>query len=439
MNPKQIVIVTIGVAVLAAGIGYVVTSFGSSKGPEQLPVTGRVEAPLDISADIQGARSEEAFTAGHHAFRYKSKVDKETKVGINWKNCKCASVEICVAPEGWAALPEAELVKKAEDPTLQWTPLNKDDTGFLIPAKAVGWVRIGWKADKSGDERFTADLWLYEPDSGLGFPLEIPVSFIEALRVRWEEDQDKIDKIDPYVDRLSPGDQREAKVLIWSCTRDKFTVEPAPTRPDPCVTSGPPTPLTAEELDRLTQVQGRKALSGYRVVITVRERVGDQQLDLGPFRREVVWKSNAVKDPFRVHVQGIVLGEVTAFVAGKPDDPRLDMGAVNPDRPLQHKIRFETENPQVELTLDDRTTDFLKVEMLDGKEGKTETFGDGSVRKTWTVYVSYRPESGFRGRFNDPERPGYEACAVAFKVTHAGAVNEQPRRIKVPVAGQVRN
>jgi hypothetical protein len=438
MNLKQIVIVAFGVAVLAAGIGFVVASFGGTK--EQTPITDpRIvnRAPLQISSDIQGVRYEEAFTAGHHAFRYQSKVDAPTLVGINWKNCKCASVEICVAPDEWKALPEEEWARKAEDPSLKWTPLEKNSEGFTIPAKAIGWIRIGWKADKAGDERFKADLWLYYPDGGIGYPLEIPVSFIEAVRVRWEDDPEKID---PYVGRLGPGDEGVAKVLIWSATREKFTVEPLPSKPDPCITYGDPTPLTAAELEALSKGQGRKALSGYRVAITVRERAGDTQLDLGPFRREVAWKSNAVKDSFRVHVHGIVLGEVTAFVAGNPDDPRLNMGAVNPERPTQHTIRLETDNPQVEVTLDEqRTTDFLKVEMQDSKEGKIEKFGDGSMRKSWTVYVSFRPESGFRGPFNDPTRPDYEPRAVIFKVAHAGATNEQPRRLKVPVSGQVRN
>src|SRR5262249_43054983 len=218
--------------------------------------------------------------------------------------------------------------------------------------------------------------------------------------------------------------------------REKFTVKSQPSKPDPCIIYGEPTPLTAAELDKLSKKQSRKALSGYRVAITVRERSGDHQLDIGPFRREVVWESNAGKEPCPVHVQGVVRGEVNAFVAGNPDTPRLHMGIVNPAGTQQFKIRLETVNPQVEVTLDDRTTNFLKVDVVDGKEGKKEIFGDGSTRKTWTVYVSIRPDANYFGPFPDLEKPGYESCAVVFKITHAGATNEQPRRLKVPVAGQ---
>jgi hypothetical protein len=435
MTPKQIIIIAIGVAVLAGGITYLVASIGPSgdTGAKPPGVGEQIPSPIEIAAEL-GPRFEEAFTAGHHAFRFRSKVDKPTTVGVNWKNCKCASVEICIAPNEWKALPEVELVKKAEDPSLEWTPLDKEGKGFDIPGMAIGWVRIGWKADKSGDERFKADLWLYSPDHGIGFPLEIGVSFVEAVRIRCADD---LEKIDPYIGRLGPGDQKDAKLVIWSSTRESFTLEPAPARPDPCFHYGDPKKLTDEQLKRLTQ-NSRKALSGYEVAITVHERAEDKQLDIGPFRREVRWKSDAVKDPIRAHVQGIILGEVTASVAGS-EEPRLDMGVMNAGRPRVHKIHLETENSKVELALDDATCDFLQVKMLDGKEGKKEDLGDGTARKTWTVNVSFRSDSGFRGRFPDPDKPGYESCAVVFRIAHAGDPNEAPRRIKVMVRGQVRD
>src|SRR5262249_49201728 len=176
-------------------------------------VQPKIMAPLDLFPDFQGVRYEEAFTEGHHAFRFKSKVDTQTLVGINWKNCKCAGVDICLAPPEWEKLPEAEWAKKVDDPSLQWTPLEKDAKGFPIPPKSIGWIRVGWKGDKSGDQRFSAELWLYEPDSGIGFPLEIPVSFVEAVRIRPEDDQDRMDA---YLGPLSGGDQEECKILFSS-------------------------------------------------------------------------------------------------------------------------------------------------------------------------------------------------------------------------------
>src|SRR5262249_42997777 len=111
------------------------------------------------------------------------------------------------------------------------------------------------------------------------------------------------------------------------------------------------------------------------------------------------------------------------------------------DNPVVHKIGIESINNQVELTLDDKSLDILNVELVEGAKGKDVTLPDGSVRRKWTVNVSYRPESTFRGPFPDKERPGYTVadCVVAFKIAHAGEKNERQRRIRVPVAGQVAN
>jgi len=438
MSPKQIVIVAVGVAVLIAGITYVVISIGTAGAEPPKPTdeaVSKLPSPLEMMKAVE-PRFEEAYTAGHHPFRFRSLVDKPTKVGVNWKNCKCASVEICVAPDEWKALSEAEFAKKADDPSLQWTPLERDGQGFDIPGRSTGWVRVGWKADKNGDERFKADLWIYEFDSGIGFPLEVAVSFVEAVRVRWLDDPDKID---PYVGRIGPGEQKDAQLVVWSSTRESFTLESDPPRSDPNFSYGePPRKLKAEELDNLSQRFHRKALSGYQVTVTVREKVGEQQLDIGPFRREVRWKSDAVKDPIRAHVQGIVLGEVRTYVEGNPGEPRLEMGVIDPNRPRVHKLQLETDNPNVELAHDDSSCDFLKVDVLD-KAGKVENLDDGSVRKTWNVNVSLRPGAGFRGPFPDKEKPGYELTAVVFRITHAGVANERPRYVKVLARGQVKN
>src|SRR5207248_11267309 len=126
-----------------------------------------------------------------------------------------------------------------------------------------------------------------------------------------------------------------------------------------------------------------------------------------PFRREIAWKIKNHNELLRAHIVGIVEGEVSAFIANtekEKDKPYLDMGAINPEQPIQFKVNVYTDNMDVELTPDsERTSDFLKVEMPDGKEGNKEVLSDGSTRKRWTVWVSYRPESNFGGPFPDKE------------------------------------
>ena len=439
MNPKQMILLGVGVVGLCAAIGIAVTSFGTRSTDTTPEPTSQPDAPIDFP-DVQKPKTQESYTAGHHVFRFKSKVDKATMVGINRKNCKCASVEICLAPDDWKGLSAEELNKRADYPNLKWVALEKDEDGFSIPGRADGWVRIGWKDDKTGNVGFAAEMWVYEPNSGVIFTLNAGVNFVDAVKVCWA---DETDKADANVGKLSPGDHREAQFMIWSPTREKFKIVKTLLRKDPCVQVGAVTPLSAKELDYLPKKpeEGNKALSGYRVVVTVNERVGEDQLDIGPFRRMISWETDASPQPVRGSVFGSVLGEVSAHIAGKPDGYRLDMGRIDPQNPVVHNITIESADPQVELTLDDKSLDILKVELAEGAKGKDVNLPDGSVRRTWTVHVSYRPDSGFPGRFPDNDRAGYTVadCVVAFKIAHAGEKNERQRRIRVPVAGQVAN
>jgi hypothetical protein len=436
MSAKQIVILVVAVVGICAGAGLLFALMPTIDKNPNLTPADVIKAPLEVSPGIDGIRYEESYTAGHHPFPYRSIVDKPVKVGVHWKNCRCASVQICVAPDDWKSLPPSELIKKAEDPSLSWTPLEKDAEGFEVPPHAFGWVRVGWKADKNGMERFKADLWLYEPESGLSFPLEIGVLFLEPVQVRWSED---LEKSNVDVGRFGPGDRRSAKFMLFSVTRPQFTITPDPIRNDPCVTYGEPIPLKQADLDRLTMQSKHTTKAGYEVEVTISERVGDTQLDIGPFLRTLRWKSNASREPVSAQIRGIVVGEVS-MVSGDPDLPRIDMASINPERPIAVPFVLESENPAVELTFDEKqSADFLKVDQPDGKAGKLVKLAGGEVRKKWDLSVTYRPESGFRGSFPDRERKGYERPELVFRITHAGAKNEQERYLKIPVRGQVRN
>ena len=438
MNPKQMILVGVGVVALCAGIGIAVTSFGTTTTPGPNPdPEDKPEPPIDFP-DAPKPQTQEAFTAGHYAFQFKSKVDKATTVGVIRTNCKCASVDICLTPPEWSSLPSDELTKKAEDPSLKWTRLEKDEDGFSIPARAEGLVRVGWKDDKIGNVAFSAELWVFEPRSGVTFTLNVGVMFIEPVKICWAEEPSKVVA---NVGKLNPGDHRDVQFMIWSCTRKKFSIEDAVLQADPCIKVGAAEPLSAKELETLPKQQEGKALCGYRVPVTVNERVGDSQLDIGPFRRNIAWKTDASAQPVRGAVYGSVTGEVSAFIAGKPDYPRLEMDRIDPDNPVIHTINIESVNPHVELTLDEKSCDILNAKLVEGAKGKDVTLSDGSVRRTWTVQVTYRPDSGFRGPFPDKDRAGYTSadCLIVFKIAHAGVKKEQPRRIRIPVAGQVAN
>jgi hypothetical protein len=90
---------------------------------------------------------------------------------------------------------------------------------------------------------------------------------------------------------------------------------------------------------------------------------------------------------------------------------------------------------------EEATLSFLRVELLDGQEGKATGSG-----KTWRVRLRFRTDSLFRGDFPNPGRQDYNAavlCCVVFRVSEAesGAVADSltARRLLVPVRGTVKS
>jgi hypothetical protein len=263
--------------------------------------------------------------------------------------------------------------------------------------------------------------------------LEVPVSFVLPVIVRASTD---LNDVVSYVGKLDRGDSGKVMFLIFSHTRDHFKLTPAPPREDPCIVYGEPSGFTKEMLERLTQdekIGGRPVKCGYSVEVTMHEHVGDRQLDLGAFRRLVAWKCDVVSEPLTAQIRGIVLGEVSLANPGKY--PGINLGTVHPERPVEHRVTLDTDNPGVQLTLDKKNTvDFLDVKVVEDKDDNLKVEG----RKSWTVSVTFKKDCGFRGQFPDPPQLEHRNCAVVFLVTHKGVQRkETERRIRIPVRGTV--
>jgi hypothetical protein len=192
------------------------------------------------------------------------------------------------------------------------------------------------------------------------------------------------------------------------------------------------------ELRTLSEQIGKTVLSGFRVDVKVHERVKDSQLDLGPFRRHVVWNTDVAPGHQVIGiVSGIVLGEVQL---AQTDKTFVDLGNISPDKPTPITFKLESTDPQIELTLDEKhTLDLLSVELIAGKSGK-----EAENKKTWQVRVLFNKDLGYHGRFPIQTRAGYDtdvACSVVFQLSRkapAGNSSSVPvRRLYVPVRGVV--
>ncbi|HZT81233.1 MAG TPA: hypothetical protein VFA26_13470 [Gemmataceae bacterium] len=440
MRLGQIVVLVVGIVVLVFVVsfaGQYVRRGGKASTPKgaeaarlTFPVTNAgKKSPLDLE---EKSIEWEWQAEGHYNFWFTNDTAGPLKVGVARKGCTCSSVLVCLAPDGVKELSEEERAKRAEESGLPWEALENDHQSVTVPPGAGGWVRLGWKGKEPGSKRMTALMWFGDPDSGNTQQLEVPVNLVHPVRVFAGEQPGQVEA---SVDKLNAGDQATVTFIVWSSTRPKFALKPAPLREDPCLSYGKPEPLTSEELEKKSQEFKTPVLCGYKATVTLREQADDEhRLDLGPFRRRITWATDVADEPATGFITGQVVSEEVSVDTGAERN-RPPIVELNVSRGLQGLAKFTVESrvPDVELRPDEtRTADFLKVEV-----GPPE---DGAVRQ-WRVTASFRPESGFRGPFPDRERPGYESTAIYLNLYRKGESSKTAakpwRRIRVPVMGFV--
>jgi hypothetical protein len=437
MKVKQVIILTVAVMALGALIGVLRAWLPSRTDDKQKSLN-----PQALTMETKASLVSEPITEGHYNFHFQNTHDVPITFGVLKRNCVCASVQVCIAPDDWKELIAAELAQRAEDPSLNWEPMELDGPGKSIPAGAAGWVRLNWRAGETGVKRYTAELWMQKPDRGAPLTLEVEATFVPPVIIR--EGQKLISDIYD-VGKLDRGDSLKAAFMLFSQTRDKFELTPVPPREDPCIEYGKPTVLDKDMLEMLSSsqgLQGKPVKFGYRVEVTIHEHVGDRQLDLGAFRRTVAWTSPVAPERIEGRIRGIVLGEVS--LANPGQYPGINLGTVHPERPVEHTATLDTDNLDVRLTWDEKKSlPYLDVKLVEGPDGKRQ----GQGHKYWTVSVKYKRDCGFLGQFPEPPRVEYRDCAVVFLVSHKGfsyaqaligGLGKEPeRRVRIPVKGTV--
>lgn len=426
---------------LGGAIGYAV--FRAWK-PEQEADPSTAQTPgtalvIDVNKEPQVG---ESGIEDHRDFPFRNPSEKELTAQLIWTDCNCLHFRICLAPESWQGLSMEELRHRAEKPevSLKWEELEKGGTHFTIPPKSVCVARLTWKTEMEGEHAFRSDLKVEDGTGQVFQRFEVMGRLIQPVRVRVEGETGKTEA---DLGRLPPGSARRVPFLCYSPTRDRFKVFVDPPEEDPCVTYGEPQLIPRKELEALAKKAQTTMRCAYRVPVTVREQADGRRLDLGVIRRRLMWKTN-------VYARHKVSAYVNAFVEGEVGlaDPQgrtfVDLGTIeNPLRVSPKPMLFQLEgrDPSIQLAVDnDKTVEFLKAELLDGKEGKPSGKG-----KTWRVRVRFRTDTFFRGEFPNPMRPGYDkevSCAVVFIVSRPGEASGKsvpPRRLCVPVRGNAKS
>lgn len=435
IRPRQILIVAVALAVIVFGMAWFVNRFpqlfGVSKGSEKLDTPKFLVLTIqdpDENPDHRTYRPSEMYTEDYKSVWFQNDNDEPVRFGVIRVSCKCSSVRMCLAPEELKSLSLEERTERGDDPNLPWEKVD-DTVGVEVPARAGGWIRVGWNGKKPGREGFQAQFWMQRPENGFGGEVTAWVHVVEPVRIRAEADKEKPEA---NVQQLGPGESRRVYFLCWSNTRDKFSLTPDPAT-HPCLVYGKPEKLDAKALKELEKVEdGEKVRCAYRIPVTVHEQLDEKRhLDLGPFRRRVQWHTDVSPDhPVSGFVQGLVEGEVKFFA---PESRfYVDLGTVRPDQGIETTFELQSENPEVQLVVDPKqTVDFLDVRL--------EEVGSGSP-KTWKATVRIKPDALFRGTFPDTERPGYQSTRVVLTIVkNSDKPGAEPRRISIPVKGTIRS
>jgi hypothetical protein len=398
---------------------------------------GRLAVPsLWIEENTEPEKAESEME-GRRDLHFENRADRPITARLLATDCECANIFIGIAPETWRQLAPDEIRKRADDPALAWHTLPSGSKEVTLPAGSHGLLRMTWKTKAVGDHVFWADLLLSEGEERGRRRIEVPVQLIEIVRLV-PEDKPKGKELE--VGPLNAGEERTARFLGYSLTRDKFTIAPAPAVEDPCLVYGSSQPLSREELRTLSEKTGTNVRSGYRLTVTVREHAGNRRLDIGPFHRRVVWRTDALPD-HRVssHINGTVFGDVS--LASPEDKTFVDLGTISPEAPLPVVFTLTSRDPRMRLVVDEeRSLSLLRIELLDGEDGTTVENG-----KTWRVRVVFRTDSLFRGVFPNSERPGFDSaavCSIVLRISHDGTAGsrskQSERRLLIPVRGTVK-
>jgi hypothetical protein len=447
MSKKMVLALVAALLVLGSGIGLVtvvLSGWRHAPGPPPRPAV-----PALVIEENKDPVRAESVVEGHRDVPLHNRADRPVTVRLEQTDCGCARVLVWVAPREWEGLGEEAFRERAatasrtstEGRQAGWQPLAPGGEAVTLPPRGHALARLKWETSSVGDHTFWARFWVDDGEDRGRRQMDVPVHFVAPVLLRPEDDP-KGTEID--VGRLGAGEERTARLLCWSTTRDKVTLTPAPTG-DPHLLCAAPQPLTPEETRALSDKIGRAVRCGYRVTVTVRERADDTRLDMGPFRRRVVWKTDlAAGHQVSAWVNGTVRGEVWLSSPSSADggeggkeEAFVDMGTFLPADAAPMSFTLESHDPQLRLTVDEQNTvDFLKAEMLDGEDGKP-TGGD----KTWRVRIRFRADSLFRGPFPNRDRSGYdtaELCSVVFLVSRPGQTGRPARRLLVPVRGTAR-
>jgi hypothetical protein len=453
---------TLALALMVGGISFISVYLGVSNRDNSEETTDTLpflSFPIkSFPREDEKVQTTEVGQWGHQDYWFLNDNGQDVLVGLNEKGCTCSEVEITVAPPSWIpylarsavnhlalqqpphALNSLTLLAAANDREHLFPELPEDgkttkltrEFSTLIPAGAVGRVRLSWRQEQVKPLTTYANLWMGERGSSASARLETRVFIAAPLEVNKELTIDAVNERD--LEKMEKG--KRAWIICTSLTRPYFRLKaellherPQEAFSDP-VEVGEPIPLKETELRRLEtkikEMHRMTYLSGYRIPVTVRARAKDgTPIEWGRFHRVVqISSDDRGIDPVQVQVSGEVVGDIS--VGAGNEGGTINLGPFLRTRGTRGAINLETDERDLDLELDSkRKPKFLNVTLSEPQE----TAG----HRSWVLRVEVPPNAA-RGEFPRDDSSDYRDSAIYVK-TKSKKAGTSLRSIRIPVRG----
>lgn len=401
--------------------------------------------PLDSDQDREKfVRSVELGIKNHYVFWAHNPQPEPVDMLVKATTCTCSEVEYAVfSAEAWSSWQRQEGLTETLRNLLGAPVVNPAAAGLL---QSVTWQKLPGINEAGPYARL-------QPVSQGGPPAMVRVNFqpkklsgdqngetlYVAIRgqsangVKRDDKQlmVKYEVVPPLgvlpmtldMGQIGAGGKATRSLLVWTVTRDKLEPElslsgpDATAKGDPCIEFGKPEFLTPEQLARLPTELGKeyklmRPKCACTVPVTIYERRGDRQLDMGPVNRTIILSLDSATDPVKIPMTALVRGEVRVFGADERD--RIALGSFN--RGVKKTVSLATTHPDVDLEFDETATSALVKHEL----SKPESLPDGSRQWQLTVEI---PADTVAGELS----PG---TAVVLSIK-----GPKPRKMRIPVTG----
>jgi hypothetical protein len=447
-------------ALMVGGISFISVYLGSNNREDRaLPAETSSSLSFPVKLFPQEGdkmQTTEVGQRGHQDFWFANETGQDVPVGLNAKGCTCSEVEITVAPAYWQTYVMGSAVTQAlEQPprslanlttlAVAWdrerlypempdgaetSKMLTQDNSLVVPAGAIGRVRLSWRQERPRPLQTYADLWMGQRGGTVNAKLEVNVLIAPPFEVTKELTIPTISESD--LDKKVEG--QRASIVCYSLTRPSFHIkaemlhEGVKPESDP-IEVGEPIPLKREELPRLQNQTAETMLvplSAYRIPVTVRARAKDgTAIEWGYFRRLVrLSSSDETIEPVQIKVTGEVRGEIS--LRGNKEAGMINLGWFTRSRGAHGSIILQSDDEEVDLKLDAAR----KPEYLNAVLSKPEKTGAG-VRQ-WKLRVEVPPGKAY-GEFPRDD-PVYRDSAIYVR-TYKGAKQTSNRLIRIPVLG----